>query len=146
MPSATENFFLCSFCGLKIMSNLTNLKRHEKLHQDLVKRVKCAAENCGSTFARKQTYYNHWKTAHQNIRMPDGLHFVVEPSKVSAKRIFKVDAAQNESGDDQPIEIPIDFAILHAVGLIQNVEIKVKDVMGRCLNREPFFGQMKLKP
>lgn len=65
-------FFLCSFCGAKIMNSEANLIRHETIHSPFKKRIKCSADGCDSTFAEKSCYHVHWKSKHNHLIMPDG--------------------------------------------------------------------------
>lgn len=131
--------FVCAFCGLQMTTTLWGLERHEKIHAKYVERVKCLAEKCLSTFADKQKYFYHWKKAHRNIPMPDGLTIIHEPSKYSIKKTFKKEIQAEKS---KLIDIPIDFAILDAVGLRRNVKIKVENAIKECLIRDPSYGQM----
>lgn len=129
-----KKFFLCAFCGIQIASNLNNLKQHEKLHQNIINRVKCA--NCDSTFADKHKYFKHWASAHKDIQIPDKLNIVREPSKYSIKKTFK-NPTKNESPPKKTVDVPIELTLPVAVGL------KIENVMKHCLIHEPLFGEMK---
>lgn len=67
-----QKSFLCSFCGVF----RTRIERHEKLHEKVSKKIKCAAENCEITFQHKWKYYEHWDKKHQDLPVPEKLIYI----------------------------------------------------------------------
>lgn len=114
--------FLCCKCGIFIQSNKNNLKRHEQSHEKNVLKIKCAIENCVSTFVNKQNYYAHWQHKHNKIVMPDVLNRVIQPSKYSNKTKFKSSGVKQTFDNEQPTE----FFVLNTLGLRHNFETKIK--------------------
>lgn len=130
--------FLCCFCGILIKSNRANLTRHEQIHEKNVKRVKCV--HCEVTFHNKTNYWSHWKQTHRDRIMPDSLCYVLEQPKPRRKAIKNTSEILSERAKK-----PIDSEISNAVNLAEKTELKIEDMISRCLKRYPFFGEMKFE-
>lgn len=152
-------FFLCCFCGITIKSSRYNLDLHEKLHGKYISKIQCAAKNCGSSFADKRSYENHWLKYHGDTIMPDFLNYCDEPNqKKGAKRtsirktgaagaakkvgsvetVIKGEASESRNdrnedgrGGAAKCEKPSDFLNINIEQTIQN-----------CLLRDPFYGHL----
>lgn len=156
--STEKKFFLCSICAKQIQSNRFNLDQHEKLHNSLISKIKCAAKNCDSTFSNKSIYWRHWNVKHSGITMPDFLIYIDIPSQrrrqnkpnkltglgKNGKKVYKDEATQmvmtthaaqtDESKNygvcaAEIVEKPNDF-------LCFNIEKTIED----CLIRNPYYG------
>lgn len=148
--------FLCCFCGITIKSSRYNLDVHERLHGQYISRIRCAAKNCGSTFADKRTYGNHWAKFHSDIIMPDFLNYCDEPNQnkgakrtsAAKTRTAKKDGAienpingerresqshRNEDGGDSTAKCEKPSELLNI-----NIENAIQD----CLLRDPFYGHL----
>lgn len=121
-----KNIFLCSFCGLIIQSNLENLKKHEQLHQPILKKIKCAEKNCKKTFQSKSNYYAHWQRVHPNLVMPGKLIYINEENKTMKIRARKIQPAV---GSKKSV-------------LAESNVICIDCTIKQCLIREPFFGKL----
>lgn len=135
MEKKREPLFLCCFCGALIKKNRNNLERHEKLHSETIKRIKCSS--CKSTFSNKANYWKHWMQKYKDIIMPNALDTVIKPGKepkAIIKRTLKMVEREGKSTDEKPT----DFYILNALGLIHKVETKIK-IKGIDA---PFFGKL----
>lgn len=58
-----ERSFECFLCHTTIQSKLSNLKRHMKLHESVVFRLKCP--DCSGTFQNKVNFGKHWGRRHK---------------------------------------------------------------------------------
>lgn len=134
-----EKYFLCCFCGIFIKKNKNNLDRHERIHVDKVKKYKCCAENCESTFINKENYYDHWKRQHRNIVIPDCLNIIYEEPKLKKRQIERIKAETQT----EPFRTSFDYGILESVGLIQKFNVKIENSVLECLKANPFFGELK---
>lgn len=121
-----QRSFLCSFCGVF----RTQIERHEKLHEKVSKKIKCAAENCVITFQHKWKYYEHWDKKHKGLPVPDKLIYI--NVNRNDKKNFKDYNLQNKNANrDNLVE-----------NSVKSNMIRMKFVINQCLIREPFFGQM----
>lgn len=120
--------FLCCYCGIFIKKNRNNLKRHEKLHGDYVKTIKCAAQNCEITFQNKSNYNIHWREQHANKKMPDYLNFVDEKPKLKKKT--------------RSMNINREFITTTPIA-VSPTEFQLETVIEQCLMREQFFGKLQ---
>lgn len=121
----------------KITSSRNNLERHEKVHAPNVKKVKCLAQCCDSTFANKSNYWIHWTTVHKNMKMPDKLEYVMVPKK-PMKLLFQEEA---EIAENYPFSKPTDFFVLNSLGLFHKHESKIV----LYFDQNACFGEMKLE-
>lgn len=126
-----QKSFLCSFCGVF----RTNLERHEKLHEEVSRKIKCAAKNCEITFQHKWKYYEHWDKKHQNLPVPNELIFKNMERKDN--KFYKDSNLQNKN-----ISTIENCDNLIVENFVESNAMKMNFIINQCLIREPMFGQM----
>lgn len=132
----SEIKYLCCYCGVFIKKNRANLDRHEKLHEELINKIKCAIKKCEATFQNKSNYWAHWKLKHSNKTMPNSFNFVemkTKRRKMNRNHIYEDKNTATANGFEFELELNSESAIAFE---FNNVKIE-------CLMREPFFGELR---
>lgn len=130
-----ERVYLCTICGLFIKSSITHLRRHEKLHGEIIRRVKCLNIKCNKSFSSKGGYFLHWCRCHTDSEMPDKIEYIDESPK--ARRNLKKNPVR-----ENRFQLPIVLSDLDNLELVQLNVLKLEDVILTCLKREPEFGRI----